>query len=56
MGKQHRHRRAYESARDDLASIIAQETSGFIGALPEQEDILLAEEFIKQINDRYEDK
>lgn len=40
----------YNTARQDLAKIIAQETSGFVGAIPEQEDYELADEFITKIN------
>lgn len=40
----------YTTAREDLANIIAQETSGFIGAFPEDEDYDLAEKFIEEIN------
>lgn len=36
----------------DLAKIIAQETSGITGAIPEQDDYDLAREFVKQINER----
>jgi phage tail sheath protein FI len=53
--KQHRHQPAYQTGVEDMASIIAQETSGVIGAIPEQEDNLLAEKFIKQTNERYDD-
>lgn len=41
----------YKTAREDLASIIACETAGFIGAIPEQDDYDLADKFIKEIND-----
>lgn len=54
MGKQHRHRPAYQNAKQDLAFVIAQETSGCIGALPEEDDYDLADEFIKRINERYD--
>lgn len=40
----------YTSAREDLAKIIAQETSGVEGAIPEQADFDLADGFIKIIN------
>lgn len=36
----------------DLAKIIAQETSGVTGTIPEQADYDLAREFVKQINER----
>ena len=40
----------YTRAREDLALIIAQETCGFVGAIPEGDDYDLADEFVKQIN------
>lgn len=43
----------YTTARDDLAAIIAQETSGIKDALPEDDDYDLADEFIERINTRY---
>lgn len=43
----------YENARNDLAAIIAQETSGIIGAIPEPEDYALADTFIDTINNRF---
>jgi hypothetical protein len=36
----------------DLAKIIAQETSGITGAIPEQDDYNLAREFVKKIEER----
>lgn len=46
----------YDFAQEDLARIIAQETSGLEGAIPEQDDLNLADLFIKIINGqaRYE--
>lgn len=41
----------YTTAREDLARIIAQETSGLIDVLPEQDDFELADRFIEMIND-----
>jgi hypothetical protein len=40
----------YTTALEDLAKIIAQETSGVTGAIPEQEDLDLADKFVKTIN------
>ena len=39
----------YKTERDDLAVIIAQMTSGFIDAIPEQDDYILADKVIKFI-------
>lgn len=44
------HNKPYTTAREDLAKLIAQETSGLEGALPEQDDYDLADSFIKIIN------
>lgn len=44
------HNKPYVSVREDLAKIIAQETSGLEGALPENDDYDLADSFIKIIN------
>lgn len=41
----------YTTAREDLAKIIAQETAGFVGALPDRGDYELAEMFIAIINE-----
>lgn len=41
----------YNTGREDLAKIIAQETSGLVDALPEQADYELADTFIAIIND-----
>lgn len=40
----------YNTGLEDLEKIIAQETSGIAGAVPEQEDRDLAKLFIKIIN------
>lgn len=40
----------YKTAREDLATLIACETSGLNGATPEQDDYDLADIFIKIIN------
>lgn len=40
----------YLTAREDLAKIIAQETSGVKGAIPESDDYKMAERFINIIN------
>lgn len=46
----------YTNAREDLAQIIAQETAGVTGAIPEQDDYDLASVFINIINsDEYRD-
>lgn len=47
---QAQHNVEYKTAREDLAKIIAQETSGLQEALPEQDDYDLADAFIKIIN------
>lgn len=44
----------YLTAKQDLAIIIAQETSGFVGAVPEDEDYQLADDLVNIINERYE--
>lgn len=38
---------------EDLAQLIASETSGIVDAKPEPDDIELAERFIELINERY---
>lgn len=40
----------YTTAREDMAKLIAQETSGLVGAIAEQDDYELADIFIKIIN------
>lgn len=40
----------YNTGLEDLEKIIAQETSGIVGAVPEQEDRDLANLFIEIIN------
>lgn len=40
----------YRTGKDDLAKLIACETSGLADAIPEQEDLELAEAFLKIIN------
>lgn len=43
-------RKPYETAREDMAKVIAQETSGLEEAIPEQDDFDLADIFIQIIN------
>lgn len=44
------HNIEYKTARNDMAEVIAQETSGLVGAIPEQDDYDLADAFIRIIN------
>lgn len=41
----------YETGREDLARLIACETSGVCDALPEQDDYDLADKLLVMIND-----
>jgi hypothetical protein len=42
----------YKSHREDMASVIAQYTSGVTGAIPEQVDFDLADELLVLIDKR----
>jgi len=42
----------YKTGVPDLALIIAQESAGFVGAVPEQADVILAIEVLAFINNR----
>lgn len=51
-----RNPRPYDRGLVDLANVIAQETCGIQGAIPEQEDYDLAQKFLKEINSRYDEE
>lgn len=48
--------KVYLTGREDLAKVIAQETSGVKGAQPEQDDYDLADFFLATINAQYEEQ
>ena len=45
----------YKTAIDDMATVIAQITSGIAGAIPEQADFDLADETIREIEKKLSD-